>query len=248
MARNENLAELLRLAGDYTAVERDATAAGLEAWITATVRADDTSPDRGAVEIATFHAAKGLEWPIVHVCGLESGLVPISYAKTQEARDEERRLFYVAVTRAEAELCLSWATERRFGTRVSSRNRSPFLDELVPVLTAMAEGADPADWREHLPVTRAALSERTPNTKLARAGLDDPGDVALFDALKAWRLSRARAANVPAYVVFPDATLAELARRRPDDHHGLLAVSGIGPAKATRFGDDVLAVIAEHDR
>ncbi len=49
-------------------------------------------------------------------------------------------------------------------------------------------------------------------------------------------------------MIFPDATLAELARRRPDDQRGLLAVAGIGPVKATRFGEDVLSVIAEHVR
>ena len=53
------------------------------------------------IDLATFHAAKGLEWPIVHLAGLEDGLVPIGHARTEEAVAEERRLFYVAVTRAE---------------------------------------------------------------------------------------------------------------------------------------------------
>ena len=61
------------------------------------------------VELSTFHRAKGLEWPAVAVVGLEDGMVPIAYATTPDAVAEERRLLYVALTRAEDELWCSWA-------------------------------------------------------------------------------------------------------------------------------------------
>ena len=78
--RGANLSALLRLGHDFQAVDAQPTVAGFLAWLS-----DNTSeqPDVAgdAVEVATFHAAKGLEWPIVHLAGLEQGLVPISYAR-----------------------------------------------------------------------------------------------------------------------------------------------------------------------
>jgi DNA helicase-2/ATP-dependent DNA helicase PcrA len=90
-------------------------------------------PTRSAVTLATLHSAKGLEWESVHLVGLSEGLVPISYAKTAEAIDEERRLLYVGVTRARRSLSLNWAATGanagglgRGGQRAASR----FLAEL----------------------------------------------------------------------------------------------------------------------
>lgn len=83
-------------------------------------------PTMRTVTLATLHAAKGLEWPHVHLMGLSEGLLPISYATTFEQIDEERRLTYVGVTRAARTLSLSWA--RRSGNR--ERQRSRFLQEI----------------------------------------------------------------------------------------------------------------------
>ena len=69
---------------------------------------------------------------------------------------------------------------------------------------------------------------------------DDP----LYNALKRWRLQRATADDLPAYVVFHNSTLAEIAGRRPSNLSELGAVSGVGPAKLDRYGDDVLRVVA----
>ena len=96
---------------------------------------DDTGvgPPNGAdaVDVATFHAAKGLEWPIVHLAGLEQGLVPISRAQTPDEVAEERRLLYVAITRAERELHCHWAAERAFGERTADRAPSPYLSAIL---------------------------------------------------------------------------------------------------------------------
>jgi ATP-dependent DNA helicase RecQ len=71
-----------------------------------------------------------------------------------------------------------------------------------------------------------------------------PADAGLFDRLRAWRLERARADEVPAYVVLHDRTLRALAAARPSSATELASVSGFGPAKLERYGEDVLAVIA----
>ncbi|NBU31906.1 MAG: ATP-dependent helicase [Actinobacteria bacterium] len=72
----------------------------------------DHDPVANAVTLAPIHAVKGLEWEAVFVAGLSEGLVPISYATTPELIDQERRLFYVAITRAKTHLQLSWAKSR----------------------------------------------------------------------------------------------------------------------------------------
>jgi ATP-dependent DNA helicase RecQ len=70
------------------------------------------------------------------------------------------------------------------------------------------------------------------------------GEGPLFDRLRDWRRRRAQADGVPAYVVFHDRTLAEIAERRPRDWADLSAISGVGPAKLDRYADEVLEVVA----
>ena len=88
------------------------------------------APAVGAVTITTVHSAKGREWPVVCVVGLTEGMFPISYATTDEAIEEERRLFYVAVTRARDALYLSMAERGR--AEQSPRAPSRFLQSLAP--------------------------------------------------------------------------------------------------------------------
>ena len=65
----------------------------------------------------------------------------------------------------------------------------------------------------------------------------------LFERLKRWRLERAKADEVPAYVVFHDATLVAIAEARPRDRAGLATISGVGPTKLERYADDVLEIV-----
>jgi DNA helicase-2/ATP-dependent DNA helicase PcrA len=90
-------------------------------------------PTMAAVTLATLHSAKGLEWDTVFLIGLQEGLVPIGYASTPEAIDEERRLLYVGVTRARRGLHLSWSATggQRSGERGGQSVPSRFLAELV---------------------------------------------------------------------------------------------------------------------
>lgn len=78
-------------------------------------------PTTEAVTLSTIHAAKGLEWPVVFIVGLNEGYLPITYAKTPAAIQEEKRLLYVGVTRAMRELRLSFAKAEASRERTVSR-------------------------------------------------------------------------------------------------------------------------------
>jgi DNA helicase-2/ATP-dependent DNA helicase PcrA len=80
-------------------------------------QAGQHEPTMSAVTLATLHSAKGLEWDSVYIAGVSEGLLPISYARTEAGVDEERRLFYVGITRARLRLRLSWAGPNRSASR-----------------------------------------------------------------------------------------------------------------------------------
>ncbi|HAV64172.1 MAG TPA: DNA helicase UvrD [Verrucomicrobiales bacterium] len=82
------------------------------------------------VTIITTHSCKGLEWPSVHIAGVEDGLLPHSRSKVEGTLDEERRLFYVAITRAQKYLAMSFCNARRKYGELSPCHPSPFLNEL----------------------------------------------------------------------------------------------------------------------
>ena len=86
------------------------------------------------VTIMTLHAAKGLEFPVVAVAGMEEGLFPLSRADTAEGVEEERRLCYVGITRAKDKLFLSYARARRRGGSLMPSAPSRFLDDVPPSL------------------------------------------------------------------------------------------------------------------
>jgi DNA helicase-2/ATP-dependent DNA helicase PcrA len=241
--RAERLEGLVRLAREHTAVDQAATIDGFFAWLRATVGGDEPAKSGDVVELATFHASKGLEWPLVFVVGLERGLVPIAQADTPAARAEERRLLYVAVTRAEQELHCSWAERRTFGTRTLTRSPSAYLPAIEAAVKAGNEGT-PGEWRRFLDDGRQKLRTASQRRPADVRTLLDNADPTVFEALKSWRAATAKRSGVPAYVIFHDTTLAALAEAKPRDRTGLLAVPGLGPVKAERYGEAVLAVLA----
>src|SRR5829696_5976013 len=156
--RGELLAELVRLGREYEALDPAAGTEGFLDWLASALRVDDGPAAAGVVEVATFHAAKGLEWPVVFVAGLERGLVPVGHARPGPATDEEQRLLYVALTRAEEELHCSWAAERRFGARAIEREPSPWLADVEAAIEALeAAAAEGIDWRAALAEGRRRL-------------------------------------------------------------------------------------------
>jgi DNA helicase-2/ATP-dependent DNA helicase PcrA len=246
----EQMGALVALAREYATLDPSSSSvAGFVSWLRATVKGGD-EPETGgdAVEIVTFHRSKGLEWPVVFVTGLEKGLVPIGHAEgSSDAEAEERRLLYVALTRAQVELHATWAERRRFGDRPVRRSPSPWLATIEAALRALAAEGPSGDWRQYLEVERArlrAVDGGRSATRVRLLGAD--ADPSVLAALKAWRASAARAANVPPHVIFHDTTLAAVAELRPASKDALLSVPGLGPVKLARYGDDLLALVADH--
>ncbi len=219
------------------------------------------APVADGVTLASIHAAKGLEWPIVHIIGCSDGLIPLQHAEGPEQVEEERRLLYVAMTRAERELHMSWALARQPGGR-ATRRPSRFLDSITSV-------AAPTD---RAPTDRAAVERGAGRGRGKRArGRKGPAqcrscgkalvtaaertigrcrtcpatfDESFFEDLKAWRLEQATERAVPAYVVFTDATLIAIAEQLPGDRDALSTIPGIGPAKLEQYADALLALLA----
>jgi DNA helicase-2/ATP-dependent DNA helicase PcrA len=236
--RRQDLEAFVAMAGEYASLDGSPSVEGFLSWLK-TVRNDRTTGDNAdVVELATFHRAKGLEWPIVFVAGLERGLVPIGHANSPAAEAEERRLLYVAVTRAQRELHCSWAERRTFGTRSIPRSPSPWLDVLEDACADLDAGRTPSteEWKRRISAEKAKLRPR----KVGSAA-----DPVLLEALKTWRSTAARAAKVPAYVIFHDTTLAAVAEAKPGSAEELLALPGLGPVKVARYGDALLAVVAQ---
>ena len=186
-------------------------------------------PDKAGVELATIHAAKGLEWDAVFLVGVAEGLLPISYAKTAAAREEERRLLYVAVTRARDLLTLSWARSRGTDGR-GKRKRSRLLDGIWP--EEVGVGA---------PKKKARASTRALNQAFEEEA--SPQAIELFGRLKAWRLEVSRQAGVPPFAVFTDQTLRDIAQAMPKNTTQLRVIRGIGDVKVQRFAAPVLALV-----
>lgn len=128
--RWESLAALVGLAQDFAAARPRATLTDLVTELLERA-GNQHAPTVQSVTLASLHAAKGLEWDVVFLVGVAEGMVPISYARTEEQIEEERRLLYVGVTRARQLLHVSWALSRSPGGR-PGRRPSRFLDGLRP--------------------------------------------------------------------------------------------------------------------
>jgi DNA helicase-2/ATP-dependent DNA helicase PcrA len=170
----------------------------------------------------TYHRAKGLEFEAVFLPRLLDGELPFRSGRSRAPVEEERRLLYVGITRARRFLRLTWPADAR-------ASRSPFLDEVT--------GEPPP---EGVPAAWAARSGAAGPKKPA-APTGDPR----FDALRRWRRDRSQSDGVPAYVVFHDATLAEIATRGPRTLADLRAIAGVGPTKLERYGPEILAVLGD---
>ncbi len=131
LQRWENVQELISALAEYVESTEDATISTFLQEVALMTGQDEAEGGDDKVTLMTLHAAKGTEFPVVFVAGLEEGLFPLEKATQEKAElEEERRLFYVGVTRAEERLYLSWARSRyRYGEQTSN-TRSRFLEEV----------------------------------------------------------------------------------------------------------------------
>ncbi|MGW0083443.1 ATP-dependent DNA helicase UvrD2 [Streptomyces sp. NPDC003393] len=269
--RWESLAALVNLAQDFAAAHPRATLADLVAELDERANAQHAPTVQG-VTLASLHSAKGLEWDVVFLVGVTEGMLPISYARTDEQIEEERRLLYVGVTRARERLHVSWSLSRSPGGR-PNRRPSRFLDGLRPGSAATAgrarAGAGGGIERGVAMSGRTAEAatsqgvprrvQRTParcrvcgrtltdagEMKLMRCD-DCPSDMdeGLYERLREWREEQARRTGQPAFCVFTDRTLMAIAEAVPDDERGLARIPGVGMRKLRRHGAEVLAICA----
>lgn len=227
--RWDNLNALVSLAGERTGLDLPHFVAELDERVQAQV-----APALAGVTLSTLHAAKGLEWETVFLVGVVEGLLPISMAQTPEAREEERRLLYVGVTRACTRLEISWARGRGEGRGHSSRRRSHFLDGIWP-----EETADHRRSSQRPPSARARskqAAEEFGQTQSAEV-------VDLFERLRTWRTSVARGLGKPPYTVLTDQALRDVALSSPHTLRQVRAIRGIGDVKLELYGAAILAVV-----
>ncbi|WP_194891081.1 ATP-dependent DNA helicase UvrD2 [Catenulispora pinisilvae] len=267
--RWESLAALVSLAEEYGRTHPDA---GLDRFSAELRERADAqhAPTVEGVTLSTFHAAKGLEWDAVFLVGMTEGMMPITYAETPEQIEEERRLLYVGVTRARERLFLSWALARSPGGR-ASRSPSRFLDGLRggvgrdhregaagAVIRGGGAGrrrgsgssADTEDRPRRIvePITCRVCHRSLIDAAERKIGRCEtcPSDLdpELFEALREWRSGQAKKQKLPAYCVFTDATLTAIGESCPATSAALTRIAGVGKAKADRYGEEVLGIIA----
>src|SRR5215203_3795387 len=177
--RIENLEELVRVGREYDATAEDGgSVAEFLQQISLLADTDNLREDEGLVTLMTLHNAKGLEFPIVFIIGLEDGVFPHSRALDEGGLEEERRLAYVGITRAMRDLTLTHARRRNAFGANSYGIRSRFIDEIPRELTdqddraAVGAGWAPgrvASWSN----AAAATAETQPDTAGAVFRLGD---------------------------------------------------------------------------
>jgi len=244
----ESLAALVELAKESAVQDLAAFIAYLDERAAA-----QFAPVADGVTLASIHAAKGLEWRTVHLVGCSDGLIPLQHAETADQLEEERRLLYVAITRAERELHVTWARSRQPGGR-ATRQMSRFLQRMGSTDDADASSVRRGDGsRRSKPRSRRGPAAcRTCGKALVTAGERTIGrcqtcpstfDETFLEELKQWRLDHSRTQGVPAYVVFTDATLIAIAEQLPENAEALSSIPGVGPAKIESYGDEVVQMV-----
>ena len=258
--RWDALQALVALADDLAAARPPGTRRPLAALVAELDEraAAQHAPTVEGVTLASLHAAKGLEWDAVFLVGLIRRAPADLHGRDATRRvEEERRLLYVGITRAREHLELSFAAlahPGRAGRPASARGSSTgpraVLGEAARAQPAAAgarrcAGKAPSSGS----VARAAPAARTPSPRgSARSGrcstCPRPTTRRSSSAARVAPGDRANG-EVPAYVVFTDATLTAIAEQVPPDVASLARITGVGPAKLERYGDAVLALLRD---
>jgi DNA helicase-2/ATP-dependent DNA helicase PcrA len=172
--RIENLMELVSAATEYETREADASLGGFVDRLSLLSEADEAQGSNDArVWMMTMHAAKGLEFPVVIVAGMEEGLFPHSRSSEDEDEvEEERRLCYVGLTRARERLILTGAARRRVFGDYQSTEPSRFLDEIPAELIRRVEPVVAPSWNTTRYETRNPYARRFGASKAATKDKD----------------------------------------------------------------------------
>ncbi|WP_296148097.1 ATP-dependent DNA helicase UvrD2 [uncultured Corynebacterium sp.] len=243
--RWQTLNALVELIGDIVSTSEATSLPGVLASLRQ--RAESKQPPAvDGVTLASLHAAKGLEWDAVFLAGLVEKTLPISHAiKAGDAQiEEERRLFYVGITRAREHLHLSWSLARQEGGR-ASRERSRFLDGIAPQLD-VEQSPERLKRAKRCRVCGNQLGTPAEKSLGRHEDCEPTYNESAFLALKQWRLDTAREAQIPPFMIFTDATLLSVVEAMPASENELLDISGIGPAKLEQYGDDLLDVLEDY--
>src|SRR5436305_1292654 len=166
--RREHVEAIGRLGRHYLVADGgNGSLAGFLEFLQTALRAgDDTgASSANAVELLSFHRAKGLEFDTVVVAGLETGLVPIVHAETPSEKAEELRLLDVALSRAERKLQVSWAQKRTMGMRTYRRTPSPWLKPIEATVSAARAPEHGSGARDQQGRGLAAAREQVAGTR-----------------------------------------------------------------------------------
>ena len=191
------------------------------------------------VQILTLHAAKGLEWRIVHLCGVEEGFHPIAHANTELALEEERRLFFVGLTRAEEQLHISWARNRALG-RKQSRKPSMYIRELSDLLDPTPLKFD-GDRKALSQKIRAFLGSQNVTDHQQKAFNSEQS---CMDELDSIRRNIAKANDSKPEIVLSDDAIAALVSNKPKSIKDLRKIPQVSSVVIDRFGEQIIEIFS----
>ncbi len=200
---------------------------------------EDANTNNESVTVTTFHASKGLEWPIVYIAGLEEGFSPISYADSDAALDEERRLLYVAMTRAKEQLHCTWARQRTFGNRKVTRNASPYLREI-------SHSMDKTNFQMESGVPLRNRIQMFRNQIFPKTNPQETNPQ-LKKNLHIWRERRAIAADVKPQNVISDQALEQLIATKPQTKEQLEQIADMNTFSISRYGEEILKILSNEN-
>lgn len=200
--------------GRLIAMAREFSGGGAQEFVSDLIARFTAESDGRGVQLLTYHRAKGKEYEVVFLPRLEDGELPFSLSRTDGQVAEERRLFYVGITRAKSQVSITWARWRE-GEKRAHPKPSPFLLDIDAPLS--------------------------PEKPVAPKRSFEQSD--LFLALKRWRSEVARERDLPAYVIFHDTTLADIATLKPSNARALLGVKGVGQTKCDLYGPAILDIV-----
>ena len=206
-------------------------------------------PNAATVMVTTMHAAKGLEWQHVFIPSVNEGVIPfVQQAKPNEI-DEERRLLYVAITRASEAAYLS-STQERFTQPASPSRFLAELGQAVESVAAVPRVVKPE--KAQAPVVMrcsncgAGLLEPIEQATLTCNKCPDKRNTAIAAALKSWRDETAEQLDQIPWLLLSDVTIDALSALQPEDYQSLGNVSGMREHKVNQFGAEILSIIASH--